>query len=84
MLGNIEGKKRRELKKMRWLDGITDSTDMSLSKWGDSEGPGSLVCCSPWICRVRDDLMTEQQLKTVYIRFLTRKKYRFIILFITI
>ena len=69
---------------MRWLDGITDSTDMNLSKRGDSEGPGSLACCSPWICRVRHDLVTEQQLKTVYNRFFTRKKYRFIILFITI
>ena len=32
MLGKVEGKRRREQQRMRWLDGITDSTDMGLSK----------------------------------------------------
>ena len=32
MLGKIEGRKRRGLKKMRWLKGITDSMDVNLSK----------------------------------------------------
>ena len=32
MLGNTEGRRRRGRQRMRWLDGITDSTDMNLSK----------------------------------------------------
>ena len=60
MLGKIEGRKRRGQQRTRWLDGITDSMDMSLSKlWAMVEGQRSLECCSS--CRVRHDGTTEKQ-----------------------
>ena len=48
MLRKIVGKRRRGQQRMRWLGSITDSVGMTLSKLGDSEGQGSLACCSPW------------------------------------
>ena len=54
MLGKIEGRRRRERQRMRWLDGITDSINMGLSKLWEMEGQGSLACCSPWGCKESD------------------------------
>ena len=59
MLGGIEGRRRRGRLRMRWLDGIIDSMDMSLSKlWLVGDRQGSLGCCSPWDLKVLD--RTEQ------------------------
>ena len=49
MVGQIEGRRRKGRQRMRSLDSIIESMDMSLNKiLGDGEGQGSLVCCSPW------------------------------------
>ena len=56
MLGKIEGRRRRGRQRMRWLDGITNSRDMSLNKLRElvGDGQGSLACCSPWGRRESD------------------------------
>ena len=45
MLGKTEGKRRREWQRMRWLDSITDSMDMNLSKLREIV-EGCVACCA--------------------------------------
>ena len=55
ILGKMESMKRRGQQRRRWLDGIIDSVDVSLSKLRETvKDREASSCCSPWGCKESD------------------------------
>ena len=59
MLAKIEGRRRRQQQRMKWLDGITDSMDMSFSQLQETVKDREAWCAA--VHGVRHDLATELQ-----------------------
>ena len=71
MLGDNEGKRKREWQRMRWLDSITNSMDMNLSKLQKIvEDRGAWCVEAMGSQRVRHDLVTEKQQQNTFLIFI--------------
>ena len=67
ILGKIEGQKRRGQERMKWLDSITDSIDVNLSKLQDIvKDRGAWNAASHGVTRIEHDLANEQQQQHKY------------------
>ena len=64
MLGKIESMRKSRQQRRRWLDGITDSMDMSLSKLRETvKDREASSCCGPWVAKSRTRLSNQTTIK---------------------